>query len=184
MSLTVSADLVDDPMWDVLGRLPECLRTELEAAKSGLDLCYIGFTVGQRAGILGMADCKDGACGIAWVRLVGEYPSSVFPTQEEVVTGQDCGAPMVFEFEMGVARCAPRPQGRAMYPDAQAMFTANRLYMSDARVMKKAILCCLPAQIKAAGKPPVMVAVGGWTPLEEGAGLSGGTWQGFVGRMP
>lgn len=183
MTYPVPVDLVDHLDWGILGQIPACLRLELDKENSP-DLCFTGFMVGARAGALGMANCQtDKPCGVAWVRLTAMYPSTVFPTPDEP-GARRCSAPMAYEFEMGVARCAPRAANKQMYPDEQDTFNALRLYSADAQAMKRAILCCLPEAVKKALGIDILVEFGGWTPLEEGNGLAGGIVQGFVGRKP
>lgn len=178
--MALSEDFVDEPMFQTLALLSECLCQEL-AATGGPGLCYCGLWLGSAAPPLGVADCKDKDCGVAWVRLVSAFPSGIFPTpDQEGVTR--CASPMVYQVEIGVARCAPRPEGRAMFPDAQAMFEANRLYMSDMRAAARALRCCLPEANKKAGGSEILVALGAWDPLEYAAGKSGGTWTGYFGR--
>lgn len=182
MTYALDPGLVDDPMFPVLGHLAACVRTELTASKGG-SLCFTGLMVGSRAGALGFANCGESkSCGVAWVRLNGMFPSESFPQPDDLASPSSCQSPLAYEVEIGVARCAPRAPGKQMYPDEQDTFNALRLYMSDARATKKALLCCLKDAVKTAGLPDIQVALGNWSPLEEGAGLSGGMWQGWVGR--
>lgn len=80
------------------------------------------------------------------------------------------------EVEIGVARCAPRAAGKDMYPDPQHVFEAMRLYMADLAAVKRAVLCCFPEK-----EPKALVAIGAWQPLEAAGGISGGTWQAWIG---
>lgn len=181
MGTPLSPDLVDDKYFIAIARLVDCLRSELEKANSPA-LCHIALQIGDRPSYLGIADCRgDKPCGVAWVRLVGEYPSASFPLPDDGSVTQTCQSPMAYEVEIGVGRCAPRPEGREMYPDAGATFDALRVYMSDSRAMRRALLCCLPGEVKTRDNLNVRVALGGWTPLEQGAGMSGGVWQGWIG---
>jgi hypothetical protein len=175
--VTLPEGLVDDPMFFVISRLSDCLCSELAEAK-GPGLCYCGLWVGAAAPPLGIT--ADGCeTGVAWVRLVGSYPSTVFPQPDDGTL--TCATPLAYEVEIGVARPAPRAEGRNLFPDKQAMFEAQRLYASDMRAAKRALLCCLPAAQKAAGEPPLRLALGQYAPMEYGGGKSGGTWQGFIG---
>jgi hypothetical protein len=181
MAPTLSPDLVDDKEFQTIARLVDCLRSELRAA-NGPELCYIGLQIGDRPAFLGLADCKgDKPCGVAWVRLVGIYPSASFPLPDDGSIAANCASPMAYEVEIGVGRCAPRPEGRSMYPDEGAVFNALRLYMSDSRAMKRALMCCLPVEVKKRDQRDIRVMIGNWTPLEQGAGMSGGTWNGWIG---
>lgn len=180
MAPTLSPDLVDEREFNTIARLVDCLRSELAKA-NGPDLCYIGLQIGDRPAFLGLADCKGKQCGVAWVRLVGIYPSSSFPLPDDGSQPGNCQSPMAYEVEIGVARCAPQPEGREMYPDSGKVFDALRLYMSDSRAMRSALLCCLPAEVKKRDGRDIRVMLGNWTPLEQGAGTSGGTWNGWIG---
>jgi hypothetical protein len=179
--MELSPDLVDDPIFEVISRLSDCLCSELAAA-NGPALCYCGLWVGTEAPPVGYADCTDGKeCGAAWVRLVTGFPSTVFPIPDQGVDGSGA-VPLAFEVEIGVARCAPRAQGRELFPSKQSLFEAQRLYASDMRASRRALMCCLPQVQKAAGGFDIQVGLGLYTPLENAAGKSGGSWQGFIGR--
>lgn len=171
--------LADNPFHLVLSRLTDCLCEELAKAK-GPGLCYCGLWAGAGQPPLGAIDCKDGDCGVAWVRLIGAAPSASFPTPDEDAT-TSCGSPMAFDVEVGVARCAPRPQGRDQWPDPQEMFEANRLYLSDMAAVQRALLCCLPKRQAEAGGREILVSASAWAPLEMAAGKSGGTWTASIG---
>lgn len=175
--MAVLADLVDDDF--ILPRLQalvECVCAELEKA-GGPSLCYCGLMVGTIAPI-GILNCSDDkGCGVAWVRPMGGAVSASFPEAEEASTA--CVSPLVFQVEIGVGRCAPRRQGREGW-DPQEMFEATRLYMSDMRAVKRALLCCFPAAGKALGKD-YQSALGTWEPIEQSAGVSGGIWTGWIG---
>lgn len=177
--MALSEDFVDDPMFSVLARLSDCLCQELAAA-GGPGLCYCGMWLGSAQPPLGLADCSKGDCGVAWVRVNSAFPSSVFP-QPDAGSGSKCSAPMAYEVEIGVARCAPAPQGRDMFPDKQAIFDAQRLYMGDMRAAKRALLCCLPQAQRDAGGPAVLASVGQWVPLDNAGNRSGGAWTGYLG---
>jgi hypothetical protein len=175
----LSPDFVDDPIFEVISRLSDCLCSELEAA-GGPGLCYCGLAIGAAPPPFGMADCSNGDCGVAWVRLVSGFPSTSFPLPNQVAS-TSCASPLAYQVELGVARCAPVATGRELFPDKQATFDAARLYMGDMRAMKRALLCCLPAEQKQAGGPAIVVQAGTWTPLDNAGGRSGGLWSGFVG---
>lgn len=180
--MALSPDLVDDPMFMAVARLAECLCKELADAK-GPSLCFCGLWVGTSQPPLGVAKCADGeGCGVAWVRLVGAFPSSSFPVPDDGLQQSSCATPLAYEVEIGVGRCAPRAEGREVLPSEQALFDAQRLYMSDMRAAKRALLCCLPeAQRKAEPGRQLVVSLGAYRPLDNAGGKSGGVWQGFIG---
>lgn len=168
------SNLVDDTF--VLTRLQalvECLCEELAKA-GGPSLCYCGLMVGT-AQPIGLMNCSDGGgCGKAWVRPDLIFPSTSFPSpDDEAVTA--CAAPLAIAVEIGVTRCAPRPNGRDGI-DPQQMFDATRLYLSDMRAMRQALLCCFPKR-----NANYRSALGQWTPIEIAAGVSGGSWSGWIG---
>lgn len=171
MAALTLPDLVDEKrFWPILQKTLECLTDELDKA-GGPKRCYTGFMIGDQAGPLGIAaNCKS---GVAWVRPVNAYPSDIFPQPAEAA---GCGKPLAMVVEIGVARYAPRAEGRDMQPDPQDMFNAARLYMSDLAAMNRAI-CCVD---KESGRD-FDFARGTWEPLPVGAGLSGGTWTFTVG---
>jgi hypothetical protein len=164
-------DLVEEErFWPVLTKTLECLTAEIDKAK-GPPRCYTGFMVGDAAGPLGVAaDCKS---GVAWVRPVQGFPSAEFPQPTDAY---HCGIPDAMTIEIGIARYAPRAEGRNMQPDPQEMFNATRLYMSDFAVMRRTI-CCVQAEYKNV----LDVSRGAWDPIPVGAGLAGGTWTFTVG---
>lgn len=160
-----------------LQRLVECLCAEL-AKSGGPELCYCGLMVGDITPI-GLMSCDDNkGCGVAYVRPIGAYASSTFPTPDEG-TLATCASPLAMEVVVGVARCYPRMAGRAAVPDPQAMFEATRLYMSDMQAIRRAISCCFGK--KTPGQPNSIHTLGGWSPIPAGAGVSGGEWQVFIG---
>lgn len=165
-------DLVDDKrFWPVLKTALTCLTDELDKAK-GPARCYTGLIIGDQMP-LGLMNCTDGGCGVAWVRPVTAFPSLTFPNPAEFAP---CGAPMAMTIEIGVARCYPRPTGKNIYPDPQAMFDATRLYMSDRAAMERAI-CCVGREMGS----DFQVSKNAWLPITPGNGASGGTWTFSVG---
>jgi hypothetical protein len=165
-------DLVEEErFWPVLVKTLECFTKELDAAK-GPERCYTGFMIGDAAGPLGLAtDCKS---GVAWVRPIQAFPST--DGSQPADTTVRCGVPDAMAIEIGIARYAPRAQGRNMQPDPQEMFNATRLYLSDFAVMRKTI-CCM----QEAYKHSLDISRGVWDPIPVGAGLGGGAWTFTVG---
>lgn len=170
----VLPDLVEEPtFFPLLSKLAECLCRELEES-GGPKLCYCGLMIGTEAEPLGFMDCNK-ECGVAWVRPSGAFPSISFPAPYE--EGTTCATPLAMSIEVGVARCAPRPQGRAMYPDPQDIHNALRLYMSDMRAAHRALACCLGSD------RDVELSVGTWSPLEVAGGVGGGVWTATIAKV-
>jgi hypothetical protein len=166
-------DLIDEKkFFPILSRLVECRGTDLAKA-GGPSLCYCGLMIGDVTP-LALMDCST-QCGVAWVRPAGAFPSTSFPLPVDASQAISCASPLAMAVEVGVARCAPRGQGKALYPDPQDMFDAARLYMSDMAAMRRAILCC--------GKqsPEVLFSLGEWSPIPVQGGVSGGVWSISVG---
>jgi hypothetical protein len=159
----------------MLARLQECLCKELAEA-GGPSLCYCGLMVGTSPPPFGLMDCSKGDCGVAWVRPMLAYPSTAFPAQDADGGNQRaCAGPLAMQVEAGVARCAPRAQGRSAQPDPQDVFDAARLYMSDMAAVRRAIACCF-------GKDrDVQFSMGQWSPLAVSAGSAGGYWTFWIG---
>lgn len=174
MALTLP-DLVDEPtFFPMLARLAECLCERL-AESGGPELCYCGLMIGTQAEPLGFMSC-DRECGVAWVRPVTAFPSTIFPSPAED-SPTTCATPLAMQVEVGVARCAPRAEGRNLYPDPQDIYNALRLYMSDMRAAHRAIACCLGADRN------IELSMGAWNPIEQGAGISGGVWDVTIAQV-
>lgn len=169
--MDLSPLLVDETkFFPVLSRMVECLGQELAAAH-GPDLCYRGLMIGDVTP-LALMDCAKG-CGVAWVRPAGAFPSTAFPAPADPTI--PVTAPLAMVVEVGVARCAPRGEGRNLYPEAQDMFDAARLYMADLRAMRRAIMCCAKQERER------VFSLGDWSPIPAQGGVSGGIWSVTVG---
>jgi hypothetical protein len=55
------------------------------------------------------------------------------------------------------------------------MFNAARLYMSDLRAMRRAIMCCAKQERER------VFSLGDWSPIPAQGGVSGGIWSVTVG---
>lgn len=170
-ALTLPNLVEETRFWPILQDALTCLTDALDA-RGGPERCYTGFMIGDQAGPLGVAaSCKS---GVAWVRPVQGYPSDLFPQPAEG-SGR-CNVPDAMVVELGVARMAPRAQGKDMHPDPQEMFNALRLYLSDMAAMREAI-CCVQAKHHNVND----VSRTAWDPLPTGAGISGGIYTFTVG---
>ena len=168
--MAVMPNLIDDRVtFQRLQDLQECLCAELAAA-GGPDLCYCGLWIGDNPPA-GLMSCSDKACGVAWVRPLGIEGIGGADGAEDITS---CNSATATLFEIGVLRCYPRPEGRNPITPQQ-MFDATRLYMSDARAMKRAALCCLPGR-----NPDYSVSLQTWQPADTGGGISGGIWVGRI----
>lgn len=169
-------DLVDEKFFlPRLMALQECLCDELEKAK-GPGLCFCGLVPAGRPP-LGLMNCASGSCGVAWVAPVGAFPYQIFPQATDLgTTRTQCAMPMAMTVQLGVARCLPRPKQGSTMPDAQDMFDATRLYLSDMAAVRRALSCCFPAADK-----DYQAALQSWEPLDPSASASGGVWTAVIG---
>jgi len=177
----LSADLVDETrLFTALSLLTECLDSELIAA-NGPNRCWHGMWPGQAYPSFGSLMACTSDCGVSWVQVMSLYPSAQFPLPDQAQATR-CASPMAMEVRLGVARCLPRARDREANPDPQVTFDSIRLSMSDERAMKRAVLCCLPERAKTnADMRSLDVSLGAWTPIELGAGVTGGTWRAYIG---
>lgn len=163
----------------VARQLLSCLRAQLSTLDSPPD--RIELRVGSEAGPLIGPNVDECCAGLAWVRIVNEYPSwDSFPQQDNTWT--PCG-PLAYAvvLEMGVAGCMPwydssetidglDPSSTADWEAGFDMVTAHKT------LMRKAAACCFgPLQRR---------AVGQWTPLSVEGGCTGGTLTVTVSVMP
>ena len=137
--------LVEDiAVYPLIVDLSACLCTALEEA-GGPDLCYCGPQVGELVLDFCGGGCDGEGCGgQAWVRLVDAFPSSVFPSQDAILT--NCRSPWAFSLEIGVARCAPMGDANGVGgydpPTMEQNLAAMRLQTSDLAAMRRAVTCC------------------------------------------
>lgn len=134
----------------------------------------IALRPGVQAELL-ISQYDDECCqGMAWVRLVNLFPSSVaFPTQD--VTYTRCGpVQWAAVFELGVARCAPTPDGSTL-TSAQQWIAATEAVLADADAMRCAIECFVETN------PMMMTQAGMWQPLPTDGGCMGGVQLVSVG---
>jgi hypothetical protein len=148
-------------IWEVVEQLTTCLCAQL--LTDGLPpVCVCGTLPGVEVALLYAGDCDD-ACGQAWVRLAGAYPS-VTIGQPSTRPG-NCGSGIGIDLELGVARCVDVGDADEP-PPPQALVDAARLQMDDMLAMWRAVACCR------ASKDWI---VGAYTPFGPEGGLVGGT---------
>lgn len=160
--------LVDDPfIFPVMMKVLECVQTELDLV-GGPGLCWAGFSPAGQPPIP-MLNCKDKKCGVLWVSPMEIFEYDSFPLQAESNLAK-CGGRQAARLEVGIARCAPRGNGRDPV-DVQASFEAMRLYMAEAQAIRRALKCCVTKDRDR------QVAMESWTALPLDGGVSGGTWS-------
>jgi hypothetical protein len=130
--------MIDDPAYQRVIELSACLCTAITDAELP-EPCYCGPFFGGDVPFDHCEGCSGGKCGQAWVRLVQSYPSLVFPTPTDVGT---CASPLAYEWEIGIARCAPTLDDAGNPPTLEQNMDATRLQYADMRAMRRAIQCC------------------------------------------
>lgn len=163
----------DDSAWPTMLLLAAEIERQIEAC--GLPkLCRSVPVPGPLAVIEACGNCKSigGDCGgQGWVRLTNEYPSEVFPTQDQTAT--NCDAALAYTLEVGIARCMPVGKTSAINgfqpPTVEEMVKATRLQMADMRVMARAA--------KAVREHlDVAMSLGTYQPMVAQADCGGGVW--------
>lgn len=153
----------DDVIWPLMVQLSQCLCEEIEARGLLPGDCFCGILPGDQA-------TWDYSTGMAWVRLVDAYPSTVFPTANTTPRAS-CSANLVATLEVGLLQCAPQMGPDGSPPTQFAQGEAARLQIAGMRAMQQAIACCdLP-----------IVTLGSYTPVGPQGGLVGGSWNINVG---
>ena len=151
----------------VVTDLAACLCDEIDA--SGLPgTCFCGVVPGDAAAQDYTGNCKDGKCGMAWVRLVTLYPADgvAIPNQ----TAGNCGSALGADIEVGIMRCITVGDAQGNPPTPTQLLDASALQMADAEAMRRAILCCTTI-------PTHDMMLAGYTPMGPSAGLVGGVWN-------
>ncbi len=160
----------------MLRKIAECLCA---AVNPDGDFCYCGVMLGQQANPLGMLNCKERPCGVAWVRPAASYPSSGFSLPDEQGSGRSARSPLALQIEVGVARCYPQPSGREMFVAPEKLAETADTVLTDMVAMRSAILCCIPKNDPAwAGR---QVELGEWQPLPADGRVAGGVWSAWIG---
>lgn len=144
--------------------LVECLCAEV-----GATVCFCGPFPGGDTPMDFCSECDGGMCGQAWVRLVAAYPSSVFP--EPDLSGT-CSMPLAYEWEVGIARCAPTMDDLGNPPTRDQLLEATARQYEDLAAMRKAIQCCF-----ADGLTDYILGV--YTPQQVLGACLSSTWQVF-----
>lgn len=157
---------LDQGAWPAMLELVDCLCNEIR--DSGLPkVCFCGVLSGSEPPL---DYCDDGQ---AWVRLVTEYPSTVFPLPEEDLR---CTAPLAFQLEVGIGRCAPQMHDASTPPTMQEEFDATQLQMADKAAILRAIRCCFQQFDRDE------VVLGRYTPFHGGDCL-GGFWTVTISEL-
>jgi len=166
MTVPVLEDVREDTAaWPAVMALIECLCTEMVASGLG-PLCLCSPLPGSQVAL------DYGAEGMAWVRVVGAWPSSTFPNQDGA-RGGSCTAALAVQLEVGAARCAPALGEDGELPTLSQQFEVTRLQLADMAAMRRAVQCC------AAGIG-YRLQLGSYTPGGPQGGVVWGSWSVWV----
>jgi hypothetical protein len=108
---------------------------------------------------------------MAWVRLVGAYPSTRFPQQR--IDSDSCAAPLAYQIEIGIIHCVPTVGNRGQAPMAEALENLAVQILQDMEDIKMALRCCLPGWD---------ILLNTWTPIGPTGNVVGGSWQATIAR--
>jgi hypothetical protein len=155
---------------EVLASLVACLCEQI--AEAGLpDPCFCGLVPGEAAAADYIGDCND-RCGMAWVRLVSLYPSSIIGAAD--TTPGNCAKGLGADIEIGIMRCITAGESDGSPPSPAELLDATLLQVTDAIVMWKTVYCC-------DGIDNADFILGQYQPLGPGGGTVGGVWNLSVG---
>jgi hypothetical protein len=135
-------------------------------------VCRAAIVPGVIAVLDSCGSCAEGECGgQVWVRLVSEFPSSVFPQPD--TSAQACDAPLAFQIEVGIARCLPvgtTSQLSGFIPPTQEQQErAAKLQDDDKNALKDAIR-------QVAEDADVAYVLGTYQSVATQADCGGGVW--------
>lgn len=150
-------------VWPLLDRLRQCLCDQI--VLDGLpQVCACSVLPGGP----GLYDFAIG--GQAWVRLVTAFPSTNFPAAD---TLSGCAAPLAYQVEVGIVRCAPQMDEQGNPPPVMEQTEAAIYQMGDLAAIRKAVQCCF-------AKDDYIYRLGSYTPIMLGDAL-GGAWTVYIG---
>lgn len=165
----------DKTAWPTMVKLAGCLCTTI--AQRGLpELCICSpvpgpLAVMDRCGSCGKSTDKCGGQG--WVRLTNEYPSSTFPGADQ--TENNCGSPLAYVLEVGVARCQPVGDANGINgytaPTLEELVEAARVQMADKAAIRAAIQCCMDDE-----DFDFTYTLGTYQPMQVSGDCGGGFW--------
>lgn len=149
---------------DRLLALATCLCAEIENHPVTPKVCFCGVVPGDQVAMDYTGDCTD-ACGMAWVRLVAAYPSTIIG--QATTTPGNCGSMLGLDVEIGVVRCVQGLNEDGDPPSPEALLEASLWQWEDMATIRRAILCCT-------GSKDFLLSQ--YAPFGPMGGLVGGTW--------
>jgi hypothetical protein len=149
----MTSPLYDMLVAPVVADLLACLTIEM--GKTPQPPASVCVRVGNRVDLL-LSDTYDECCaGLAWVRLVRQYPSRSFPDPDEGVSPCDV-ARWAIVFELGVARCAPTGD-LGTIPSCEDWTAAAVIHYADLAALRRTA-CCYATQYR--GQRKIVVSEG------------------------
>lgn len=146
----------------ILTDLATCLCAQI--ITDGLPaVCFCGVVPGEQVSLDYVGDCED-ACGMAWVRMVTIYPSTVVG-QPSTFPG-NCGLGLGLDVELGIMRCISVGGEDGQPPSPPELTAAAVLQQADVMAMWRAIACCRTSKDW---------VINTYTPLGPEGGIVGGT---------
>lgn len=149
---------------DRLLALATCLCAEIEDHPVTPKVCFCGVVPGEEVSFDYSGDCET-ACGMAWVRLLGAYPSAVIGEATNVPG--NCGSMLGMDVEIGIIRCVQGMDEQGNPPSADALLESAMWQWEDMATIRRAVLCC-------SGSKDFLL--GAYVPIGPQGGLVGGAW--------
>lgn len=158
--------------FEIASALATCLCAQI--ATDGLPpTCFCGVVPGAAATQDYMGTCdEDDPCGMAWVRIVTMYPSTIVGQQD--MSFPNCSKGVGLDIEVGMMRCMSVGDANGGPPSDAEMLEASMVAHTEALTMRKAIQCCPALQ-------EVAVILGQYLPMGPLGGVVGGAWTIHVG---
>ena len=157
--------LLPNAVQDKLEQIAACVCAQIEV--DGLPkTCFCGILPGAEVAWDYTGTCDDeGNCGMAWVRLIAAYPSSVIGQPSE--QPGNCSSLIGMDVEIGILRCVSMPEDDGTPPPAVDLQADAALQIADAMALRKAATCCAPEKD---------FVLGAYVPIGPAGGLAGGMW--------
>jgi len=150
-----------DPIGAILSELATCLCAQI-LTDNLPPVCVCGVIPGSQVSLDYAGDCDD-ACGMAWVRLVGSYPS--VSIGQSLRQPGNCTAGIGAEIELGIVRCIDVGDGTNP-PDPDNLAASAALQSADMMAMWRAVSCCRTSKD---------FAISAYVPYGPQGGLVGGS---------
>lgn len=167
MTVTDEPVLIEDTAaWPGVTVLASCLCAEIEVSGLG-PVCLCSPLPGADIAL------DYGTEGMAWVRVMGLWPSATFPSADGIGRGlgrSTCTSPLAVQVELGVARCAPMPGDDGEPPSMVDQFEATRRQLADMAAMRRAVVCCQGKDAR------YRIDLGPYSPGGPTGGVLWGTW--------